>query len=234
MEYVDGPSLQYLIEKNRRLTSEDAVNYTMQMCDALEYLRQKTVIHHDIKPSNIIISQDKQVKLTDFGISFSEGLQGEVWASLVAVGGTPAYLAPEKVRDHSVNDYRSDIYSLGVLMYHMFTGKLPFNGSLDEIIGAQITQNFISPSVLNPQIPPAIERIILKALAPNPKDRYQDVTSLKYDLENAMTLAQKTKPAKFSFKLEFGIPLWILYLILGIVILLGVGITVYVQMNITK
>jgi serine/threonine protein kinase len=116
----------------------------------------------------------------------------------------------------------------------MFTGKLPFNGSLDEIIGAQITQNFISPSVLNPQIPPAIERIILKALAPNPKDRYQDVTSLKYDLENAMTLAQKTKPAKFSFKLEFGIPLWILYLILGIVILLGVGITVYVQMNITK
>ena len=83
-------------------------------------------------------------------------------------------------------------------------------------------------------VPAGLAAVIDKAIQANPKDRYQDVTSLKYDLENAMTLAQKTKPAKFSFKLEFGIPLWILYLILGIVILLGVGITVYVQMNITK
>jgi serine/threonine-protein kinase len=233
MEYVDGPSLQYLIEKNRRLSIDDAISYSIQMCNALDYLRQKNTVHHDIKPSNIVISMDKQVKLTDFGIAYSEGFEGEIWASLVAVGGTPAYLAPEKIKNHSVNDFRSDIYSLGVLMYNMFTGKLPFNGSLDEIIGAQITQNFISPSVLNPQISPAIERIILKAMAPSPNERYQDATSLKYDLEKAMTMAQN-KPPKFSLKAEFGIPLWILYLILGIVIAVTLTVTIYVQMSMVK
>ena len=235
MEYVDGPSLQYLIEQHRRLSIEDAVNYTVQMCNALDYMRQQNIIHHDIKPSNIIISQEKQLKLTDFGISFSEDLQAEIWASLCSVGGTPAFMAPEKIRSHSVTDYRSDIYSLGILMYNMFTGKLPFTGSVDEIITAQVANDFISPSVLNPQIPPAIEKIILKAMAPNPNERYQDAMSIKYDLEKAMTMGGRAvKIPKVSLPSQFHIPLWVLYIILAAVILTTICVTIYVQMYLVK
>ncbi len=231
MEYVDGPSLEYLINQHRRLSIEDAVTYTIQMCGVLDYLQQKKVIHHDIKPSNIIVNMQKQLKLTDFGISFCQGMEAEIWASLMSIGGTLAYMAPEKIRDHSLNDYRSDIYSLGVLMYHMFTGKLPFNGTTEEVIGAQITQNFLSPSVLNPQIPPAIERIILKAMSPTPNERYQDVMIIKEDLEKAISMSsRKAKPLKFTILPEMGIPIWILYAILGTIILAALGMIIYVNM----
>ncbi|MDD5131923.1 MAG: serine/threonine-protein kinase [bacterium] len=232
MEYVDGPSLEYLINQNRRLTIEDATNYTIQMCNALDYLRQKNVIHHDIKPSNIVINMQKQLKLTDFGISFCQGMEAEIWASLVSIGGTLAYMAPEKIRDHALNDYRSDIYSLGVLMYHMFTGKMPFNGTTEEVIGAQITQNFISPSVLNPSITPAIERVILKAMSPTPNERYQDVSMIKNDLEKAVAMSsRKAKSIKMTLLPEIGIPIWILYVILGIIILSAVIMIVYVNLH---
>ncbi len=231
MEYVDGPSLEYLINHNRRLTIEDAVNYSVQMCNALNYLRQKNVVHHDIKPSNICIDAQKNLKLTDFGISFCQGMEAEIWASLVSIGGTLAYMAPEKIRDHALNDYRSDIYSLGVLMYHMFTGKLPFNGTTEEVIGAQITQNFVSPSVLNPSIPPAIERIILKAMAPTPNERYQEVMQIKNELEEAVSMsARKAKSTKMSIIPEAGIPMWILYLLLIIIILAVIGRIMYVNL----
>lgn len=232
MEYVDGPSLEYLINQNRRLTIEDATNYTIQMCNALDYLRQKSVIHHDIKPSNIVINLQKQLKLTDFGISFCQGMEAEIWASLVSIGGTLAYMAPEKIRDHALNDYRSDIYSLGVLMYHMFTGKLPFNGTTEEVIGAQITQNFISPSVLNPSIPPTIERIIIKAMSPTPNERYQDVNIIKNELEKAVSLSsRKTKSIKMTIIPDIGIPIWILYVILGATILGAIVMIIYVNLH---
>ncbi len=232
MEYVDGPSMEYLISQSRRLSIEDATNYTLQMCSILDYLQQKKVIHHDIKPSNIVVTLQKQLKLTDFGISYCQGMEAEIWASLMSIGGTLAYMAPEKIRDHALNDFRSDIYSLGVLMYHMFTGKLPFNGTTEEVIGAQITQNFLSPSVLNPQITPAIERIILKAMSPNPNERYQNVTVIKEDLEKAISMSsRKSKPIKFTLLPEVGIPIWVLYAILGAVILAAIIMIIYVNMH---
>lgn len=232
MEYIDGPSMEYLISQSRRLSIEDATNYTLQMCSILDYLQQKKVIHHDIKPSNIVINLQKQIKLTDFGISYCQGMEAEIWASLMSIGGTLAYMAPEKIRDHALNDYRSDIYSLGVLMYHMFTGKLPFNGTTEEVIGAQITQNFLSPSVLNPQITPAIEQVILKAMAPNPNERYQNVMVIKEDLEKAISMSsRKSKPIKFTLLPEIGIPIWILYIILSAIIMAAIGMIIYVNMN---
>ncbi|MBI5555693.1 MAG: serine/threonine protein kinase [Elusimicrobia bacterium] len=232
MEYINGPSLEYLINHNRRLSLEDATNYTIQMCGVIDYLQQNKVIHHDIKPSNIVVNSQKQLKLTDFGIAFCQSMEAEIWASLVSIGGTLAYMAPEKIRDHALNDYRSDIYSLGVLMYHMFTGKLPFNGSTEEVIGAQITQNFLSPSVLNPQITPTIERVILKAMEPNPNERYQHVMIIKEDLERAISMsARKSKPLKITLIPERGIPIWILYVILGAVILAATSMIIYVNLH---
>lgn len=188
MEFIDGPSLQNLIERYLRINIEDAVNYSLQMCNALAYLRLKNIIHHDIKPANILIGENKIAKLTDFGISFSQDLKLEIWASLVRVGGTPAYMAPEKVQDQSMDDYRSDIYSLGILMYHMMTGKLPFTGTSVEIINNQLTNNFLLPSYLNPEISSRMEKIITKAMAPNPVDRYQYVAELREDLLKVGTI----------------------------------------------
>lgn len=182
MEYVDGPSLQNMIERYLRINIEDAVDYTIQICNALTYLRHEKVIHHDIKPANILVGENKIVKLTDFGIAFSKGLQAVIWASLVRVGGTPAYMAPEKVQDQAMDDYRSDIYSVGILMYHMITGKLPFSGSGVDIINNQLTNNFLYPSRLNQQISAPLEKIIIKAMSPNLPERYQYAAELKEDL----------------------------------------------------
>lgn len=231
MEYVDGPSLEYILSQRRRLEINETVDLSLQMCNVLQYLQGNGIVHHDLKPSNIIILDNRILKLTDFGISFCESLKTEIWASLVSVGGTPAFIAPEKVRDHAINDYRSDIYSLGVLMYVMATGRLPFSGSLEEIIGAQITQNFLSPSVLNPQIPPLLEKIILKCLSPQPKERYQNAAELREELEQMKMIKRKPLPKEQREKI-YGLPLWIIYLLLGVILLLSFAVTILYKLDV--
>lgn len=230
MEFVDGPSLEYMLSQRKRLEIQEVIDLSLQMCSVLQYLQEHGIVHHDIKPSNIIILDNKILKLTDFGISFSESLKTEIWASLCSVGGTPAYIAPEKVRDHAINDYRSDIFSLGVLMYLMSTGRLPFSGSLEEIIGAQITQNFLSPSVLNTRIHPVLEKIILRCLSPDPKDRYQTARELSSDLERAKMVRQKTyeKDAK---EINYAIPIWLIYFLLAAVLVLAFSIGLLLKLG---
>ncbi|MBI5555877.1 MAG: serine/threonine protein kinase [Elusimicrobia bacterium] len=191
MEYIEGHSLQYEIQRLLRIEVETAIRYTLQMCNVLIYLRHKEIIHHDIKPANILLGENKIIKLTDFGISWSKDLQADTWASLVRVGGTPAYMAPEKVKDHAMDDYRSDIYSVGILMYHLMTGKLPFSGSSTEIINNQLTNNFIPPAKLNPRISSPVEKIIVKAMAFDPVARFQYAAELK---ENLLAVSREIKP----------------------------------------
>jgi hypothetical protein len=178
MEYVDGISLDALIEKNRYLPNEIALLIFYQIARALKYAHDKDVIHRDIKPANVLISKEGVVKLTDFGIATSKDLHDKYLTREMTLG-TPAYISPEQITDTRNVDKRADIYSMGVVLYEMVTGKCPFP---DDISSATINRiqkgKYIRPSKLNPKVSSVAGRIIKKAMHHKRKKRYQDLQEI--------------------------------------------------------
>jgi eukaryotic-like serine/threonine-protein kinase len=184
MEYVNGPALDKIIKFKKQLPLSQITRIAIQVCDALEYIHQHKVIHHDIKPGNIMLTKEDDVKILDFGLAYAEDFKDDVWADQISVGGTPVYMAPEQLQ--GINDTRSDLYSLGVVMYEMATGKVPFRGDVKELKNAHLTQAPPRPRFFNPQIPVALENIILKAMVKDPSQRYQNAFEMRRDILNVM------------------------------------------------
>lgn len=176
MEYVDGISLDALIEKNRFLPNEIALLIYRETCKALHYAHMKGVIHRDIKPDNVLISKTGEVKLTDFGIARSENCDEECLTSAGMTLGTPTYMSPEQIDDSSKVDKRSDIYSMGVMLYVMVTGKSPFPSNLvPQTINAIQKGKYVKPEKLNPKIISVIRHIIKKSMHCKIKRRFDSV-----------------------------------------------------------
>lgn len=172
-EYLDGVSLEQAIEE-RRLPPRDIVAIGLSIAETLEYAHRKGIVHRDIKPSNIIISPDKQVKLTDFSIAHIEDPEATVQTQTGEILGTPAYMSPEQVLGQAV-DGRSDIFSLGVVLYELATGERPFKGSnLTAIFRAITTVNPAEIGKIKPPVPRRLELIIMKSLAKAPEERYSN------------------------------------------------------------
>jgi serine/threonine-protein kinase len=183
MEYVDGINLKQYLKKKGVLSWKEALHFSTQIAKALSHAHSKGIIHMDIKPQNIILPKDGTAKVADFGIAQLEEGENDEDNSEEAVGSIH-YISPEQARGEAV-DARSDIYSLGVVMYEMFTGKLPFDGdSVAEVAVKHFTVTPPAPSSLNPEIPPELEEITLRAMQPNPADRYQSAEELLADLED--------------------------------------------------
>ncbi len=181
MEYVSGESLNKLIERNGHLTPKQTAAIAGKVCDALAAAHSGSLIHRDIKPQNIIISDGDIVKLTDFGIA---KIVADDLTKTMNILGTSHYVSPEQAQG-KILDYRSDIYSLGIVMYEMLTGDVPFRGgSSIDISLRHISENPVLPSKILPGIPEKIEKIILKCLEKLPENRYKDVSALKMDLDN--------------------------------------------------
>ena len=181
MEYVSGESLNKLIERNGHLSPKKTAAIACQVCDALAAAHSDNLIHRDIKPQNIIISDNDVVKLTDFGIA---KMVADDLTKTMSILGTSHYVSPEQAQG-KILDYRSDIYSLGIVMYEMLTGDVPFRGgSSIDISLRHISEKPVHPSKILPGIPEKIEKIILKCLEKHPDMRYPDVTALKTDLNN--------------------------------------------------
>jgi serine/threonine-protein kinase len=181
MEYVIGNSLKEIIDKKGALEPMLSAKYSIQICNALESAHQKGLIHRDIKPQNIMITEVETVKVTDFGIAKS--LADDVTKTLSVVG-TAHYISPEQVQG-GVLDHRTDIYSLGILMYEMIAADLPFRGgSSIDISLRHISEKPQSPSKAYPGIPEDFEKIIMNCLEKSPDDRYQTVIELEEDLKN--------------------------------------------------
>lgn len=176
MELLEGQSLRDALRVRGALPINDAVDFTIQLCDALSYAHKQGVIHRDIKPDNVQILPGNHIKLTDFGIA---RLVGET--NLTQDGqvfGTPSYMSPEQIGGKPL-DARSDIFSLGVLLYEMATGSKPFTG--DNVVS--ITYSIMnSDPLIPPSIPPFVASAIRKALQKNPDDRYQDIEQMAIDL----------------------------------------------------
>jgi len=177
MEYLEGQSLRDVLEVRGQLTPDEVVDIAKQVCAALDYAHSHKVIHRDIKPDNIHILPGGHVKLTDFGIA---RLMEE--PSLTAEGqvfGTPSYMSPEQVSGKPL-DHRTDIFSLGIVIYEMLTGRKPFTG--DSVV--TITYNIMNQEVVvPPSVPPFLERVIHKCLAKDPNLRYNSAAELAADLE---------------------------------------------------
>ena len=173
MEYVDGPTLKTqlreMAEEGQMLSLEEAVRIVIAVANALHYAHQQGMVHRDIKPGNIIFSQKGQIILSDFGIA--RMINTSTLTASGAMVGTPAYMAPEQGMGH-IGDERSDIYSLGAVLYQLVTGNLPFEA--DTPLGTvlkHINLPLTPPTSLIPSLPPNIETVIMRALAKDPNNR---------------------------------------------------------------
>lgn len=183
MEYVEGITLKEYIKKNKMLSWQETVDFSIQICKALKCAHSNGIIHRDIKPQNIIYTPDNILKVTDFGIA-----RAVTTSSITITGNTMGsvhYLSPEQARG-GYTDAKSDIYSLGIVMYEMVTGKLPFDGDNPVSVAIkQIQEKPVSPKEYNIALPLAVESIILKAMNKDQSKRYQTANDMLIDLEKA-------------------------------------------------
>ena len=186
MEYIDGKTLKSLIKKRKYLTLPEVVDIMLQLTSGLACAHDSYIIHRDIKPQNIMILEDGTVKITDFGIAMA--LNSNELTQTNSVMGSVHYLPPEQANGNGAT-IKSDIYSLGILMYELLTGTLPFKGeNAVEIAIKQMKESIPSLVKMDLGIPQSIENIVLKACAKNPKNRYDNVLEMREDLKVALSL----------------------------------------------
>ena len=192
MEYVDGKTLKSLIKKRGALTLPEVVDIMLQLTSAIAHAHESYIIHRDIKPQNVIILEDGRVKVMDFGIAAQ--LNSNDLTQTNSVMGTVYYLPPEQANG-SAATIKSDIYSLGILMYELVTGRVPFKGDSPVEVAIKQKKKKI-PSIVeqDPDMPQSIENIILRACAKNPKNRYDSVVEMNEDLKTALDKSRFNEP----------------------------------------
>ncbi len=184
MEYVEGKTLKQLIKKRGALTLPEVIDIMLQLTSAIAHAHESYIIHRDIKPQNVIILEDGRVKIMDFGIAVA--LNSNELTQTNSVMGTVYYLPPEQANGGATT-IKSDIYSLGILMYELVVGRVPFKGdSPVEVAIKQMRETIPDLTTANPDIPQSIENIILRACAKNPKNRYDSVLEMHEDLKTAL------------------------------------------------
>jgi serine/threonine-protein kinase len=183
MEYVRGITLRYLLDENQRLPYSAGLRIARQLCRGLEAAHGQGVIHRDIKPENTIIEPSGNAKLMDFGIARPVKRMAPGQTTPGTVIGTPHYLSPEQLEGREP-DERADIYAVGVVLYELFAGKLPFTGDTPmQIVIKHLQEAPVPPSNLWPEIPQALEKVVLKCLEKNPDKRYRKIEQVLEQLD---------------------------------------------------
>src|SRR3989442_11956542 len=182
MEYLEGRTLKELILTRGPAPIGVAIDYTRQILGALSFAHRNGIVHRDIKPHNVVVGPDGRLKVTDFGIARSGASQMTEAGSII---GTAQYLSPEQARGAPV-DQRSDLYSIGIVLYEMLTGSVPFTGDTPlEIAMKHLSATPEPPSEKRPEVPHELDSIVLRALAKIPDDRYQSAEEMDADLARA-------------------------------------------------
>ena len=179
MEYLEGETLDAIIQSKRPLPLFDRINYILEVCDGLAYAHQRSVVHRDIKPGNIMVLKDSGVKIVDFGIAHIGNRTVTRTGQLL---GSLPYMSPEQISGKQV-DPRSDIFSLGVVFYQLLTGHLPFDGETPAATLLKIIHERPRPlAEYSPSFPAELEEVLLRALAKDPEERYASAQDLTFDL----------------------------------------------------
>lgn len=195
MEYIEGKTLKQLLKKRETLSLPEVIDIMLQLTDGLAHAHESYIIHRDIKPQNIMILDNGLVKITDFGIAMA--LNATQLTQTNSVMGSVHYLPPEQANGKSAT-VKSDIYSLGILMYELITGSVPFKGdNAVEIALKHMKEKIPSIRKQNPTIPQSVENIVIKATAKNPRNRYDSVKEMHDDLEICM---EKENAKKVTFE----------------------------------
>jgi len=225
MEFLEGDPLNKIMEE-RELPSEEIIGLGLQVAEALDYAHEKGVVHRDIKPSNIIVSPNGRIKVTDFGIAHIEDPAASVQTQAGEILGTPAYMSPEQVLSRPV-DGRSDLFSLGVILYEMAAGRRPFRGdSMPAVFHAVTKENPEPPDRLKPAVSPSLSGVIMKCLEKDPMKRFETGEALAHALGNLLTGGEMPaeQPLPVQRKPRISLPFILLVIFLAI---LGAGVLYY-------
>jgi serine/threonine protein phosphatase PrpC len=183
MEFLEGHTLRQVMRSVGRMPVADALAIASRICEALEYLHSHNVIHRDLKPENVMLCNDGSIRIMDFGIAKAAGLRRLTFSGFSSSLGTPDYMAPEQVKGKR-GDARTDIYSLGAMLYEMVTGDVPFEGTNPyAIMHARLAGDPVAPRKRDPEISPQVEEILLHALERQPYDRYPSAAAMKLELD---------------------------------------------------
>jgi len=183
-ELIEGESMRELIHKKAPLPSGEAVDIIRKVADGLAHCHEHGIIHRDLKPENILITTEGQPVILDFGLTLTKGSHRVTYANFSGAAGTPDYMAPEQIEGHR-GDQRTDIYALGIIMFELLTGRLPFGGDNNMAVMAQHLQGAI-PRLDKEQedVSPQIAAFVARCIQRNPNDRYPDMRAMIADIDN--------------------------------------------------
>jgi serine/threonine protein kinase len=192
LEYVDGVTLREVLGREGRLSVPRAVNIADQLADAMASAHALGICHRDLKPENVLVTPEGRVVVTDFGIALMEGARRLTWRWLTSTMGTPDYMAPEQIEGKR-GDARTDVYALGIMLFEMLAGRVPWEGDNPLAVMSQHV-NAPVPSLreIDPAIPPPLEAIVRKCLRKDPAERYADAGELRDDLDSWQDLDLST------------------------------------------
>jgi Protein kinase domain len=192
MEYFSGTTLKELLKRQGAMSLVRGSQLAFQICDGLESAHRQGVIHRDLKSQNMIVNDAGDLKIIDFGLASCAHQEGMTATGLIL--GTPEYMAPEQVAGKKA-DERADIYSFGIILYEIFTGKVPFSGESAIAVGfQQMRDEPLCPSEVNPKISGKLEKVILKALQKDPRERFASVNELRVELQEAFGQTSVASP----------------------------------------